>query len=114
MGRFAGQTGPEIDRRTLLSVMGSVLLGVLLAALDQTIVGPAMPKIIGDLQGFEQYSWVFTSYLLTSTITVPIFGKLSDLYGRKWFFAAGIAVFVLGSILSGISGTIYGPSRRAW
>jgi EmrB/QacA subfamily drug resistance transporter len=87
--------------------MGSVLLGVLLAALDQTIVGPAMPQIIADLKGFEQYSWVFTSYLLTSTITVPIFGKLSDLYGRKWFFAAGIAVFVLGSILSGISGNIY-------
>jgi EmrB/QacA subfamily drug resistance transporter len=86
--------------------MGSVLLGMLLAALDQTIVGPAMPKIIGDLQGFEQYSWVFTSYLLTSTITVPIFGKLSDLYGRKWFYAAGIVVFVLGSILSGISTNI--------
>jgi len=104
--RWGAQAGPEVDRRTLLSVMGSVLLGMLLAALDQTIVGPAMPKIIGDLQGFEQYSWVFTSYLLTSTITVPIFGKLSDLYGRKWFYAGGIVVFVIGSILSGISSNI--------
>ena len=96
-----------VDRRTLISVMGSVLLGMLLAALDQTIVGPAMPQIIGDLNGFEQYSWVFTSYLLTSTIVVPIFGKLSDLYGRKWFYTGGIAVFLIGSILSGFSANIY-------
>jgi EmrB/QacA subfamily drug resistance transporter len=83
--------------------MLSVLLGILLAALDQTIVGPALPRIVGDLQGFDRYSWVVTIYLLTSTISVPIIGKLSDMYGRKWFYMAGIAIFVIGSILSGLS-----------
>jgi MFS family permease len=81
--------------------MLGVMLGLLLSSLDQTIVGPALPKILGDLQGLQQYSWVVTGYLLTSTITVPIVGKLSDLYGRKWFFVAGMAIFVLGSALSG-------------
>src|SRR5437868_6906500 len=87
--------------------MTSVLLGILLAALDQTIVGPALPKIIGDLNGFDHYSWVVTAYLLTSTITVPIFGKLSDMYGRKWFYLSGIVVFLIGSGLSGLSWDIY-------
>jgi EmrB/QacA subfamily drug resistance transporter len=87
--------------------MAGVLLGLLLGALDQTVVGPAMPKIIGDLKGFEQYSWVVTAYLLTSTISVPIFGKLSDIYGRKWFYISGIVVFMLGSMLSGLSADIY-------
>ena len=87
----------------IIAVMASVMLGILLAALDQTIVGPALPKIIGDLNGFEQYSWVITVYLLTSTISVPIIGKLSDMYGRKWFYMAGIVIFLLGSALSGLS-----------
>lgn len=91
------------SRGQIFAVMASVLLGILLAALDQTIVGPALPKIIGDLQGFDHYSWVVTLYLLTSTISVPIIGKLSDMYGRKWFYAAGIVIFVAGSALSGIS-----------
>jgi EmrB/QacA subfamily drug resistance transporter len=86
--------------------MGSVLLGLLLAALDQTVVGPAMPKIIGELKGFEYYTWVLTAYLLTSTIAVPIFGKLSDIYGRKWFYVGGIAVFLVGSMLAGVSADI--------
>src|SRR3712207_164472 len=87
--------------------MVSVLLGILLAALDQTIVGPALPRIIGDLNGFDHYSWVVTIYLLTSTITVPIFGKLSDLYGRKWLYMGGIVIFLLGSALSGLSADIF-------
>jgi EmrB/QacA subfamily drug resistance transporter len=87
----------------IIVVMISVMLGILLAALDQTIVGPALPKIIGDLNGFDQYSWVVTVYLLTSTISVPIIGKLSDMYGRKWFYMAGIVIFLLGSALSGLS-----------
>ncbi len=94
---------PAVTGRRLVIIMVSVLLGILLAALDQTIVGPALPKIIGELQGFDHYSWVVTIYLLTSTISVPIFGKLSDMYGRKWFYVAGIAVFILGSALSGLS-----------
>ncbi|MDQ6693200.1 MAG: MFS transporter [Chloroflexota bacterium] len=112
-GRGHGTAGmadvetPMIQGRQLAVVMISVLLGILLSALDQTIVGPALPKIIGDLNGFEHYSWVITIYLLTSTISVPIAGKLSDLYGRKWFFAAGIVVFVLGSALCGLSADIF-------
>ncbi|HYP40563.1 MAG TPA: MDR family MFS transporter [Chloroflexia bacterium] len=108
-GNGAQSWGPQDDDRKyltgrqLIAVMASVLLGILLAALDQTIVGPALPRIIGDLGGFDHYSWVVTIYLLTSTITVPIFGKLSDMYGRKWFYVAGIVIFMLGSALSGLS-----------
>src|SRR5438552_1306471 len=94
---------PEVGGRRLIVIMVSVLLGILLAALDQTVVGPALPRIIGDLNGFDHYAWVVTLYLLTSTISVPIFGKLSDMYGRKWFYIAGIAVFLIGSALSGLS-----------
>src|SRR5206468_1602488 len=94
---------PAVGGRRLIVIMVSVLLGILLAALDQTIVGPALPRIIGELHGFEHYSWVVTMYLLTSTISVPIFGKLSDMYGRKWFYMGGIAIFLLGSALSGLS-----------
>jgi EmrB/QacA subfamily drug resistance transporter len=91
------------SRGQIIAVMSSVLLGILLAALDQTIVGPALPRIIADLQGFDRYAWVVTIYLLTSTITVPIVGKLSDMYGRKWLYLAGIVVFLVGSALSGLS-----------
>ncbi len=109
-GTGAQAWGQPAEERTyikgtqLLIVMVSVLLGILLAALDQTIVGPALPKIVGDLQGLDRYSWVVTIYLLTSTISVPIIGKLSDMYGRKWLYMAGIGVFLIGSALSGISG----------
>src|SRR4051795_1385518 len=95
-----------VSGRKLFVIMLSVLLGILLAALDQTIVGPAMPRIIADLKGFEYYTWVVTIYLLTSTISVPIFGKLSDMYGRKWFYIGGIAIFLLGSALAGLSNDI--------
>src|SRR5215831_15990820 len=74
---------PAVTGRRLAIIMTSVLLGILLAALDQTIVGPALYQITVDLQGFQYYTWVVTAYLLTSTISVPIFGKLSDMYGRK-------------------------------
>ncbi len=102
-----GSIADQVQGRQIFIVMAGVLLGLLLGALDQTVVGPAMPKIIGDLKGFEQYSWVVTAYLLTSTISVPIFGKLSDIYGRKWFYISGIVVFMLGSMLSGLSADIY-------
>src|SRR5256885_16981398 len=98
---------PSVGGRRLAIIMTSVLLGILLAALDQTIVGPALFRITVDLNGFEHYSWVVTVYLLTSTISVPIFGKLSDMYGRKWFYVGGIVVFLIGSALSGISWDIY-------
>src|SRR5689334_5827275 len=77
-------SGVHISRAQLLLIMLGVIFGLLLSSLDQTIVGPALFKIVKDLQGLEHYSWVTTGYLLTSTITVPIVGKLSDIYGRKW------------------------------
>jgi len=76
---------------------------MLLAALNQTIVATALPRIVGDLGGFEHYSWVFSAYMLASTVTVPIYGKLSDLYGRKPFFALGIALFMTGAVVSGLA-----------
>src|SRR6478736_5804947 len=96
-------TAPAISTRQLLIIMSGIMLGVLLAALDQTVVGPAMFKIIKDLKGLEHYAWVTTAYLLTSTVSVPIVGKLGDLFGRKWLFIGGIVLFLIGSALSGLS-----------
>src|ERR1035437_4956189 len=76
---------------------------MLLSALDQTIVSTAMPQIVQQLNGLSHLSWVFTAYMLASTVTVPIYGKLSDIFGRKPLFILGISVFLIGSILSGIS-----------
>lgn len=84
-------------------VMIGALLALFLAALDQTIIGTAMPRIVRELNGLEHLSWVFTAYLLAATISIPIVGKLSDLYGRKVFFISGIVIFLIGSILSGLS-----------
>ena len=87
-----------------LAILSGVLLAMLLGALDATIVGPAMPTIVRELGGMALLSWVFTIYSLTSTITIPIVGKLSDLYGRKWFYLGGITLFLAGSALSGAAG----------
>ncbi|WP_029215106.1 MDR family MFS transporter [Kallotenue papyrolyticum] len=92
---------PHYSRRDTLLTMISVLLVMLLATLDQTIVGTAMPRIIAELQGYQHYTWVATAYLLSSTVMVPIYGKLSDLFGRKPIFLFGLIVFLLGSWLSG-------------
>ncbi|HEY6642213.1 MDR family MFS transporter [Povalibacter sp.] len=89
------------ERRLILWALAVVLL---LSALDQTIVSTAMPRIIEDLQGMSMYAWVTTSYLLTSTVAVPIYGKLSDLYGRKPILIVGIVLFLAGSALCGLSG----------
>ncbi|MDQ6721713.1 MAG: MFS transporter [Candidatus Dormibacteraeota bacterium] len=93
----------EMPRRRLILVTVGVMLALLLAALDQTIVGTAMPRIIAELNGFDKYAWVTTAYLLTSTITVPIAGKLGDLFGRKPFILAGMAGFMAMSWLCGFS-----------
>src|SRR5436305_1762258 len=77
------------------------MVTLLLAALDQTIVATALPKIVSDLGGITQYSWVFTAYMLTSTVTVPLYGKLGDVYGRKNLFLFAIVVFLIGSALCG-------------
>src|SRR5438874_6089056 len=97
---------PRFTRRETLLTMAGVLLVMLLASLDQTIVGTAMPRIISDLQGFNRYTWVTTAYLLTSTVMVPIYGKLSDLFGRKPIFLIGVVLFLLGSAASGAAQTM--------
>ena len=79
------------------------MVALFLAALDQTIVATALPRVVSDLGGIAQYSWVFTAYLLATTVTVPIYGKLSDVYGRRPLLLIGIAVFLVGSALSGLS-----------
>jgi EmrB/QacA subfamily drug resistance transporter len=98
---FADEEGPRYSRRETLLTMLSVLLVMLLAALDQTIVGTAMPRVIAELHGFDHYTWVTTAYLLASTVMVPIYGKLSDLFGRKPIFMVGLTLFLIGSGLSG-------------
>lgn len=97
------KTLSEISNRQKTTVMLGVILAMLLAALDQTIIGTAMPNIVRELHGLEHLSWVFTAYMLASTVTVPIYGKLSDIYGRKLFFLSGIIIFLVGSALSGAS-----------
>src|SRR4051812_25947789 len=86
-----------------MRVLYAVMVGVFLAALDQTVVGTALPKIITDLGGNGLYTWAFTAYLLTATISGPLYGKLSDLFGRRPIFLFGIGVFMLGSVLAGLS-----------
>src|SRR5438094_5418101 len=84
-----------------MGTLVGVILALLLSALDQTIVGTAMPRIVAELQGFEHYAWVTTAYLLFSTPVVPIAGKLSDIYGRKPFLLGGVVVFIASSALCG-------------
>jgi EmrB/QacA subfamily drug resistance transporter len=86
-----------------MRVLGAVMIGVFLAALDQTVVGTALPRIITDLGGNDLYTWAFTAYLLTSTISGPLYGKLSDLFGRRPIFLFGIGVFMVGSLFAGLS-----------
>jgi EmrB/QacA subfamily drug resistance transporter len=92
-----------LSQRAKLEILFAVMLGLFLGALDQTIVGPALPTIVTQLSGNDYYVWAVTIYLLTSTITVPFWGKGSDIYGRKPVFMLGITVFLIGSALSGLS-----------
>jgi len=99
-----------LDRRQFASTIIGLQLILLLAALDQTIITTAMPRIIAELGGFTRYAWATTSYLLTSTIAVPIFGKLSDQFGRKPLLLGGVALFVVASIFCGAAGWMHlGP-----
>ena len=93
----------SVSKRRLVFIVIGVLLGMLLGAVDQTVVGTAMPQIIYDLHGLQHYAWVFTAYMLASTVSVPIYGKLSDIYGRRGFFLVGMILFLTGSALSGMS-----------
>ena len=94
---------PAAADRSLVPVFAALMLGMFLAALDQTIVSTALPTIVGDLGGLNQLAWVVTSYLLASTASTPLYGKLGDMYGRKPVFLAAIVIFLVGSLLSGLS-----------
>ena len=92
-----------LSRTRILLIIGALMLGMLLAALDQTIVSTALPTIVGDLHGGSHIAWVITAYLLATTVSTPLWGKLGDQYGRKIFFQAAIVIFLVGSVLSGVS-----------
>jgi EmrB/QacA subfamily drug resistance transporter len=89
--------------RTKLAILGAILLTLFLASLDQTVVGTALPRIVTDLNGASLYAWVVSAYLLSSTVTVPVYGKFSDVFGRKVMLMIGVSLFLLGSWLSGAS-----------
>jgi EmrB/QacA subfamily drug resistance transporter len=93
----------DLPHRRVLIIIGALMLGMFLAALDQTVVSTALPTIVGDLHGASHLSWVVTAYLLASTVSTPLWGKLGDMYGRKVFFQAAIVIFLVGSALSGLS-----------
>lgn len=95
-----------MTHREVLVVIGGLMVGLFLAALDQTIVATALPTIVGELGGIEQYSWTVTAYLLTATASTPLYGKIGDLYGRKSVFQAAVVIFVMGSLVSAIATTM--------
>ncbi len=95
-----------LPKRQVMIIFSGLVLGMMLAAVDQTIVATALPTIVGDLGGLDQLSWVITAYLLAQTIATPLFGKLGDLFGRKIVFQTGIGLFVVGSVFAGFSTTM--------
>ncbi|MGA2432378.1 MAG: MFS transporter, partial [Acidimicrobiales bacterium] len=95
-----------MPKRELYFVFGALMLGLLLAALDSTIVSTALPTIVGDLHGANHLSWVVVAYLLSSTVSTPLWGKLGDLHGRKVYFQAAIVIFLVGSMLCGIASSM--------
>jgi len=98
---------PALSPRAILLIMGALMCGLTLAALDQTIVATALPTIVGDLNGGSHIAWVVTAYLLTTTVSTPLWGKLGDMYGRKIFFQAAIVIFLIGSVLSGLANSMF-------
>jgi EmrB/QacA subfamily drug resistance transporter len=107
MGAAGNGALPGLSRRSVLMIIGALMLGMLLAALDQTIVSTALPTIVGDLKGGSHIAWVITAYLLATTVSTPLWGKLGDQYGRKTFFQASIVIFLIGSVLAGISHSMF-------
>jgi EmrB/QacA subfamily drug resistance transporter len=94
---------PALSHRRVLTIIGALMLGMFLAALDQTIVSTALPTIVADLHGASHLAWIVVAYLLAATVSTPLWGKLGDQYGRKFFFQAAIVIFLCGSALSGLS-----------
>ena len=96
--------------------LAAVMITMFFSSLDQTVVSTAMPTIISDLGGLSLYAWIFTAYILATSVTIPIYGRLSDMYGRKPFFVFGLVVFLIGSCFSGVAQSmtmlIVATSRR--
>jgi EmrB/QacA subfamily drug resistance transporter len=103
MNEADGAPIPDLSHRRVLIIIGALMLGMLLAALDQTIVSTALPTIVADLHGASHLSWIVVAYLLAATVSTPLWGKLGDQYGRKFFFQTAIVIFLCGSICSGLS-----------
>lgn len=95
---------PPLSLRQALLAMLGISLVLMLSALDQTVIGNALPSIVAELQGFELYAWVATGYMLASIVTIPIFGRLGDYYGRKPFVIAATLIFTLASLLCALAG----------
>src|SRR5882762_3665182 len=93
----------HLNRNAKIGILVSVMAGMFLAALDQTIVGTALPRIVGDLKGLSEITWVVSAYLIAQAVSVPITSKLADIFGRRTMFFFNVLVFLLGSILSGAS-----------
>jgi EmrB/QacA subfamily drug resistance transporter len=102
----AGPPIPALSHRRILVIISALMLGMFLSALDQTIVSTALPTIVADLHGASHLSWVVVAYLLAATVSTPLWGKLGDQYGRKFFFQSAIVIFLVGSVLSGLSHTM--------
>ena len=100
---MTASTPPTFTHRQILIVLVGLMTGLFLAALDQTIVATALPTIVGELGGLDYYAWVVTAYLLSSTVSTPLYGKLSDIYGRRRTYLAAILIFLLGSLLAGVA-----------
>src|SRR5574339_692642 len=90
-----------MSRKRIFLVTAGIMLSLFLASMESTVVATAMPTIVGQLGGLEHYSWVFSAFLLASTTTVPLYGKLSDIYGRRNVYVIAMALFLIGSILCG-------------
>ena len=105
--RPAAHPAVEVDSRARFEILAAIMIALFLGALDQTIVGPVLPKISTQLNGVDFYTWVVTVYLVTSTAAIPVYGKLSDYFGRKPMLLIGISLFLVGSVLSGLSQTMW-------
>ncbi len=99
----SGQNEGPLTHKEIMIVLSGLMTGMLLAALDQTIVSTALKNIVEDFNGLNHYTWVVTAYLLTSTASTPLYGKISDLYGRRPVFQFAIITFLIGSFLAGAS-----------
>ena len=104
----AAKTAHHLDRRSIIFVFAGLMTSMFVGSLDQTIVSTALPTIVGELGGVDHMLWVTTAYLLCSTVTMPLYGKLGDLFGRKHLFCACLVFFVTGSVVCGLAGSMWG------